>query len=40
MRGKGIRDPNAKHEALVSLVNQLPPEHYHTLRFLMLHLSR
>ncbi|KAG8743250.1 hypothetical protein FRC10_012294 [Ceratobasidium sp. 414] len=35
-----IRDTNAKREALVSLVYQLPPEHYHTLRFLMLHLSR
>ncbi|CAE6465658.1 unnamed protein product [Rhizoctonia solani] len=36
----GIRDTAAKHEALVSLVRQLPPEHYHTLRYLMLHLSR
>ncbi|CAE6443437.1 unnamed protein product [Rhizoctonia solani] len=36
----GIRDAAAKHEALVSLVRQLPPEHYHTLRSLMLHLSR
>ncbi|KAH7339438.1 hypothetical protein B0J17DRAFT_570370 [Rhizoctonia solani] len=36
----GIRDTMAKHEALVSLVRQLPPEHYHTLRYLMLHLSR
>ncbi|QRV79292.1 Rho-type GTPase-activating protein 4 [Ceratobasidium sp. AG-Ba] len=36
----GLRDANAKHEALVSLVHQLPPEHYHTLRYLMLHLSR
>ncbi|CEL61068.1 putative Rho-type GTPase-activating protein 4 OS=Schizosaccharomyces pombe (strain 972 / ATCC 24843) GN=rga4 PE=1 SV=2 [Rhizoctonia solani AG-1 IB] len=36
----GIRDTMAKHEALVSLVRQLPLEHYHTLRCLMLHLSR
>ncbi|KAB5590764.1 Rho-type GTPase-activating protein 3 [Ceratobasidium theobromae] len=36
----GLRDAAAKHEALVSLVRQLPLEHYHTLRFLMLHLSR
>ncbi|KAG9089348.1 hypothetical protein FS749_001404 [Ceratobasidium sp. UAMH 11750] len=35
-----IRDTNAKREALVSLIQQLPPEHYHTLRVLMLHLSR
>ncbi|KAJ1304403.1 hypothetical protein OPQ81_005552 [Rhizoctonia solani] len=35
-----IRDATAKHEVLVSLVRQLPPEHYHTLRYLMLHLSR
>ncbi|CAE6481145.1 unnamed protein product [Rhizoctonia solani] len=35
-----IRDTTAKHEALVSLVRQLPLEHYHTLRSLMLHLSR
>ncbi|KAL5631608.1 hypothetical protein ACGC1H_007209 [Rhizoctonia solani] len=35
-----IRDAAAKHEALVSLVRQLPPEHYYTLRSLMLHLSR
>ncbi|KAG8694763.1 hypothetical protein FRC09_009615, partial [Ceratobasidium sp. 395] len=35
-----IRDANAKREALVSLIQQMPLEHYHTLRFLMLHLSR
>ncbi|KAG9103589.1 hypothetical protein FRC06_009723 [Ceratobasidium sp. 370] len=35
-----IRDTNVKREALISLIQQLPPEHYHTLRFLMLHLSR
>ncbi|KAG8970902.1 hypothetical protein FRC05_011670 [Tulasnella sp. 425] len=33
-----IRDPNEKSTALANLVRQLPREHYHTLRALMLHL--
>ncbi|KAG9126326.1 hypothetical protein FRC07_003893 [Ceratobasidium sp. 392] len=40
VEASAIRDGSAKREALVSLIQQLPPEHYHTLRFLMLHLSR
>ncbi|CCM05062.1 uncharacterized protein FIBRA_07268 [Fibroporia radiculosa] len=36
----GIRDPAARHEALISVVNELPKEHYFTARALMLHLSR
>jgi hypothetical protein len=35
-----IRDPRVKAESLSSLVYQLPSEHFHTLRFLMLHLYR
>ncbi|KAF8514203.1 signal transducer [Hysterangium stoloniferum] len=35
-----IRDQRAKAESLSSLVYQLPSEHFHTLRFLMLHLYR
>jgi len=32
------RDPIAKGRALANLVNELPPEHFETLRHLMLHL--
>lgn len=35
-----IRDPAAKGKALTELVNELPKEHYHTTRALMLHLHR
>jgi hypothetical protein len=35
-----IRDPSAKHKSLLELVNQLPDEHYCTLRMLVLHLHR
>ncbi|KAG8884144.1 hypothetical protein FRB97_005127 [Tulasnella sp. 331] len=35
-----VKDPMEKHEALVTLVAQLPSEHYQTLRHLMLHLHR
>ncbi|EAU91294.2 signal transducer [Coprinopsis cinerea okayama7 len=34
----GIRDTEAKHQALVDLVNKLPTEHYYTLKKLMIHL--
>jgi Rho-type GTPase-activating protein 1/2 len=40
MQAAMIKDVNAKHEALLGLVNQLPHEHYETLRMLMLHLNR
>jgi len=36
--GLGYRDPIAKGRALANLVNELPPEHFETLRNLMLHL--
>lgn len=35
-----IREPRGKAESLSSLVYQLPSEHFHTLRYLMLHLHR
>ncbi|KDQ15273.1 hypothetical protein BOTBODRAFT_31930 [Botryobasidium botryosum FD-172 SS1] len=35
-----LREPREKHAALSRLVLQLPREHYHTLRYLMLHLNR
>ena len=35
-----IREPEPKFEALAKLINQLPREHYVTLRTLMLHLHR
>ncbi|KAJ3903803.1 signal transducer [Lentinula edodes] len=35
-----IRDPVLKNSTLTELVNNLPPEHYHTVRMLMLHLNR
>ncbi|KAJ3885578.1 Rho GTPase activation protein [Lentinula edodes] len=35
-----IRDPALKNSTLTELVNNLPPEHYHTVRMLMLHLNR
>ena len=35
-----VREPRGKAEALSSLVYQLPSEHFHTLRYLMLHLYR
>jgi len=35
-----IRDPAAKHQSLIDLVNSLPNEHYYTLRMLMLHLNK
>jgi len=34
------RDPLSKAQSLSSLVFQLPSEHFHTLRYLMLHLHR
>ncbi|KAF8514156.1 hypothetical protein JB92DRAFT_2920340 [Gautieria morchelliformis] len=33
-----LREPRGRAEALSSLVYQLPSEHFHTLRYLMLHL--
>ncbi|KZO95564.1 RhoGAP-domain-containing protein [Calocera viscosa TUFC12733] len=33
-------DPGARGSALHSLIMQLPPEHYETIKFLMLHLHR
>ncbi|WRT70298.1 uncharacterized protein IL334_007296 [Kwoniella shivajii] len=35
-----IRDANNKHSALCALLNELPNEHYNTLKTLMLHLNR
>ncbi|KAF5389416.1 hypothetical protein D9757_004336 [Collybiopsis confluens] len=35
-----IRDAALKHSRLTELVNELPSEHYHTARMLMLHLNR
>ncbi|KAG8984594.1 hypothetical protein FRB90_005212, partial [Tulasnella sp. 427] len=35
-----IRDPTEKSSALATLVRQLPREHFHTLRALMLHLYK
>ncbi|KAJ3850321.1 signal transducer [Lentinula lateritia] len=35
-----IRDLALKNSTLTELVNNLPPEHYHTVRMLMLHLNR
>lgn len=35
-----IRDQTLKDQTLSDLVKQLPSEHYHTLRVLMLHLHR
>ncbi|KAG8904479.1 hypothetical protein FRB99_001691 [Tulasnella sp. 403] len=35
-----IKEPRDKHVALLGLVSQLPREHYHTLRYLILHLYR
>lgn len=35
-----LRDPLSKAQSLSSLVFQLPSEHFHTLRYLMLHLHR
>lgn len=34
-----IKDPYARMEAIKSLVNKLPPHHYHTLKHLMFHLK-
>jgi hypothetical protein len=35
-----MRDPTAKNSAMLENINQLPREHYCTLRMLMLHLNR
>ncbi|KAJ4468172.1 signal transducer [Lentinula aciculospora] len=35
-----IRDPALRNSTLTELVNNLPSEHYHTVRMLMLHLNR
>ncbi|KZW00267.1 RhoGAP-domain-containing protein [Exidia glandulosa HHB12029] len=35
-----IKDPQTKMSAILQLVQQLPAEHFYTLRFLMLHLHR
>ncbi|KAF5370661.1 hypothetical protein D9758_001839 [Tetrapyrgos nigripes] len=35
-----VRDPAVKSSSVQELVNKLPPEHYCTLRLLMLHLNR
>jgi hypothetical protein len=35
-----IKDPPAKTDAMLELVNQLPEEHYETLKMLMMHLNR
>ena len=34
------RDPAVKHRTLIELVQQLPPEHYFTLRRLSIHLHQ
>jgi len=36
----GLKDSTMKTMQLQELVDRLPPEHYHTLRFLVLHLHR
>ncbi|KAG9316844.1 RhoGAP-domain-containing protein [Chiua virens] len=36
----GLKDPALKMKHLQELVSRLPPEHYHTLRYLVLHLHR
>lgn len=36
----GLKDSTMKAMQLQELVDRLPPEHYHTLRFLVLHLHR
>lgn len=36
----GIKDPTLKTKHLQELVDRLPPEHYYTLRLLVLHLHR
>jgi hypothetical protein len=36
----GLKDADAKHARLTSLVAELPDAHYNTLRVLMLHLNR
>lgn len=36
----GIKDSAVKTQQLQELVSRLPPEHYYTLRFLVLHLHR
>lgn len=35
-----LKDPQTKTTAFIALVQQLPREHYYTLKFLMLHLHR
>lgn len=35
-----LREPAAKNQTLLELVNKLPAEHYYTLRRLMVHLNR
>lgn len=36
----GLKDPAFKMKQLQELVSRLPPEHYHTLRYLLFHLHR
>ncbi|KLO12258.1 hypothetical protein SCHPADRAFT_875677 [Schizopora paradoxa] len=40
VKAAGYREPQAKAEALTTLVKQLPSEHFYTLGHLMLHLNR
>lgn len=40
MSAVAIKDLALKQKSLLELVNQLPDEHYYTLRHLMLHLHR
>lgn len=40
MQAVQIKDAGLKHNELVALIDQLPKEHYCTLRMLMIHLSQ
>jgi Rho-type GTPase-activating protein 1/2 len=40
IQAMSIREPAAKHQTLIELVNQLPAEHYFTLRKLSVHLHQ
>lgn len=40
LKKKAIRDTNNKRQAVLTLLHELPKEHYNTLKALMLHLNR
>lgn len=40
VQGVAIKDPVLRDKTLADLVKQLPSEHYHTLRTLMIHLNQ